>query len=181
MSRVNYNPSAVKNVTVWEPVCVTVADEISHQLWQEHPMMRNDPNRERHGKRWRRAGIEYGNGRWDSKEFRSGVLFDNRKEALEWLKENLLQKYAEMVRQGVSTALAGKTKPGFVEVRPGGGIETDGEYVDPDYSWYSYFDFIVEGKTDKSNSYAWRKGQYYWDTVPAFALRAEKRVISVPA
>ena len=183
MSRVNYNPSAVKEITVWEPVAVTVADELAGMLWKESPCLRNDPvNRERSMNRWRRAGIGYGDSRWDSQKIRSGVLFDNREEALQWLKENLLQKYVELVKQGVRTALAGKTKPGFVRVRNGGGmIPPASGYCDPENFWGDYYDYIVIGKVNKRNSYAWRKKQYWRDEVEAFALRAEKRVISVPA
>ena len=183
MSRVNYNPSAVKEITVWEPVAVTVADELAGMLWKESPCLRNDPvNRERSMNRWRRAGIGYGNGRWDSQKIQSGVLFDNREEALQWLKENLLPKYVELVKQGVRTALAGKTKPGFARVRNGGGmIPPASGYCAPENFWNDYYDYIVMGKVDKRNSYAWRKKQYYWDEVEAFALRVERRTISVPA
>lgn len=178
MSKVNYNPSAVKRITVWEPIAVSVADELSSQLWQEHPMMRNDPNRERHSHRWRREGIEYGGSRWDSQVDRSGVYFDNKEEALEYLRENMIPAYAAKVEAGVYTACAGKTKPGFSKLRREAGKDPD--HWDGDSFWHEYFDFVLSGKVDKRNSYAYRSGQFTWDNVDAFAFRAEKRTLWVP-
>lgn len=179
MSKVNYNPSAVKSITVWEPVAVSVADELSSQLWQEHPMMRRDPNRFRHGKRWRREGIQYGSGRYDSKTERSGVFFDNKAEALDYLKETMIPKFKALVEAGVYTPCAGKTKPGFSQLRKEAGL--DPERPDGDHFWNSYFDFVLAGKVDTRNSYAYRSGQFSWPKVDAFAFRAEKRTLWVPA
>jgi hypothetical protein len=181
MSKVNYNPKAVKAITVWEPVCISVADELSSQLWAEHPMMRNLPKdeRERCGKRWRRAGIMFGKGQYRSREDDSGVYFDNKEEALAWLKEQMIPKYVKRVEAGVYTPLAGKTKPGFSHIKISLGL--DPSHHTGDNFWNDYFDFILYGKTNKRNSYAYRTGQYTWDEVPAYAFRVEKRKLYIPA
>lgn len=181
MSRINYNPSAIKTITVWEPVCVSVADELAHQLWAEHPMMRNlsKEERERCGKRWRRSGITYSDGQWDSKVVRSGVFFDNKGEAMEYLENVMIPEYRGKVEAGVYTPCAGKTKPGFSEVKKHIGL--DPNRPNGDDFWDAYFNYVIRGKVDTRNSYAYKSKQYTWKTVDAFALRVEKKTLYVPA
>lgn len=179
MSRINYNPNAVKEIEAWEPVVVSVADEIAHVGWAES--CRDPEYKERHSKRWRRSGIELRRnpGRYDSEEYRSEVYFDNKAEALAYLRETLLPLFRSRVEAGTYTALAGKTKPGFSDVNEHAGL--DPEHPNGDDFWDAYFNYVVWGKVNTRNSYAWKRKQYVSKWVPAFALRVEKVTLTVPA
>jgi hypothetical protein len=165
--RVKYDPNAVKAIEIWEPVCYTVGDDNAHVHWGNSD-----------GKRWRKEGIIFGNLPTDSKVFRSGEYFDNFDEAYTYMYSVMMPEYYAKVEAG-APSIAGRTVPGFAEIQTLPGLSPD--YKDGDHFWDAYFEFVINGKVNKRNSYAWKTEQWTWDKVSVYAFRVEKKTVWIPA